>query len=528
MLRGSGILSRSLACSLPPSLSFSISRSSSVSLSACLPRGVCYLPLSLSPLNRWQDLSWKRALAFWELFSNQRTVYKYIYIYIYIYVNICIYIYVYIYVYIYEYIWIYLYVCMQVHSLYLQQGAIKFRYGTCRGLAACCIYVQRSAGTWVIWPRCITHTTLQHTATHCNTLQRIATPCNTLQHPATHCNTLQHPATHCNTLQHIATPCNTLQHNASRNCVLHLRATQRDHMSYNTGVCCIVLQHVAVCCSTMLQCVAATWHKCDLLGSCFHTRILSRSRTLSLGLTRALPFSLHRSLLRARALACAQSLYLYPSLSLSSALSRLHMRARAMFLFVFVSLSLCLSLSLSFSFSLSLSLSLSLFSFFWTTWLVYTCDMMHCCVAPRIHVWHNAFICSTTHSHVCRAIMCDTMHSYVTQRIHVWYNASMCVFACVAQRIHVWYNAFIRDNAFMHRTWCLPVWHLAFMCDTMHSYVVPRVRTCDNACIYHATHSCVVPRIRMCDVHSCVTYIHVWRTFMCVTWGIHGCDVTYS
>ena len=42
------------------------------------------------------------------------------------------------------------------------------------------------------------HTTLQHTATHCNTLQHTATQCYTRQHTATHCNTLQHTATHCN------------------------------------------------------------------------------------------------------------------------------------------------------------------------------------------------------------------------------------------------------------------------------------------------------------------------------------------
>jgi len=34
------------------------------------------------------------------------------------------------------------------------------------------------------------HSTLQHTATHCNTLQHTATHCTTPQHTATHCNTL--------------------------------------------------------------------------------------------------------------------------------------------------------------------------------------------------------------------------------------------------------------------------------------------------------------------------------------------------
>ena len=40
------------------------------------------------------------------------------------------------------------------------------------------------------------HSTLQHTATHCNTLQHTATHCNTLQHTTTFCNTLRYIYTH--------------------------------------------------------------------------------------------------------------------------------------------------------------------------------------------------------------------------------------------------------------------------------------------------------------------------------------------
>jgi len=51
-----------------------------------------------------------------------------------------------------------------------------------------------------------TRNTLQHGAVidvrQCNTLQH-----TTLQHTAIHCNTLQHAATHCNTLQHTSTQC---------------------------------------------------------------------------------------------------------------------------------------------------------------------------------------------------------------------------------------------------------------------------------------------------------------------------------
>ena len=47
------------------------------------------------------------------------------------------------------------------------------------------------------------HSTLPHTATHCNALKHTALRYNTLQYTATHYNTLQLTAMHCNTLQPI-------------------------------------------------------------------------------------------------------------------------------------------------------------------------------------------------------------------------------------------------------------------------------------------------------------------------------------
>ena len=49
------------------------------------------------------------------------------------------------------------------------------------------------------------HTTLKHTAKHCNSLQLESCTREHLAGTALqHCNTLQHTATHCNTLQHTA------------------------------------------------------------------------------------------------------------------------------------------------------------------------------------------------------------------------------------------------------------------------------------------------------------------------------------
>jgi len=90
------------------------------------------------------------------------------------------------------------------------------------------------------------HSTLQHTATHCNTLQHTATHCNTLQHTATHCNTLQHTAAHRstshNTLHHsqhhthLYRDANTL----SQNEVLFSCCTLKQ-----TATHCITLHHTA-------------------------------------------------------------------------------------------------------------------------------------------------------------------------------------------------------------------------------------------------------------------------------------------
>jgi len=87
-----------------------------------------------------------------------------------------------------------------------------------------------------------------HTATHRNTLRHTTPHGNTLEHTATHCNTLQRTATHCNTLQHTATHCNTLHVcvcgvcNVCRYRIVHI----------SKSFWC-----VAVCCSSVLQCVAA-------------------------------------------------------------------------------------------------------------------------------------------------------------------------------------------------------------------------------------------------------------------------------
>jgi len=118
------------------------------------------------------------------------------------------------------------------------------------------------------------HSTLQHTATHCNTLQHTATHCNTLQHTATHCNTLQHTTAHRSTPQHIA------QHTASQS-ASHSFVPWCEHALSEWGALqllyietnCNTLHHTASHCITLkhtrLYRDANTLQQNEVLFSCW-------------------------------------------------------------------------------------------------------------------------------------------------------------------------------------------------------------------------------------------------------------------
>jgi len=49
-------------------------------------------------------------------------------------------------------------------------------------------------------------------------------------------------------------------------------------------------------------------------------------------------------------------------------------------------------------------------------WMIYMCDVILMCDMTYSHVWHDSFICVTSHIH-----MCDMTHSYV------WHDVFICV-----------------------------------------------------------------------------------------------------
>jgi len=104
---------------------------------------------------------------------------------------------------------------------------------------------------------CPCHSTLQHTATHCNTPLRFSRPCHSiLQHTAKHCNILLHSNRPCHsTLQHIARHCNTLQHIPRCSCPCHNTlqhtATRCNILPRCTSLCHSTLQHITTHCNTL-------------------------------------------------------------------------------------------------------------------------------------------------------------------------------------------------------------------------------------------------------------------------------------
>jgi len=138
----------------------------------------------------------------------------YICIHIYIYIHMYIYIHTYMYISIHIYMFIYIYILGPFIRTFLSGN-----------LHCTEIYA--------------THVRASHiTATRCNTLQEHLHTPTMLQHNAAHCITLQHTATHCNALQHTAAHC--------------WWETFTVKWRFST---CSVIQCVAVCCCSVLQCV---------------------------------------------------------------------------------------------------------------------------------------------------------------------------------------------------------------------------------------------------------------------------------
>ena len=147
-------------------------------------------------------------------------------------------------------------------------------------------------------------------------------------------------------------------------------------------------------------------------------------------------------------------------------------------------------------------------------------DTLHLYATCFIHMRHASFICMTWR-------ICNMPHSYATYIIHTW-NAPPSYLTCL---IHTWHASFICDMPHSYVTCLIHTWHASFICDMPHSYLTCLIHTWHASFIRDMPHSyvtCLIhtrnppPSYLTCLIHMEHDFIHTWHvSFILNTRLIH-------
>jgi len=90
--------------------------------------------------------------------------------------------------------------------------------------------------------------------------------------------------------------------------------------------------------------------------------------------------------------------------------------------------------------------------------------------APEIYIWmiHMNDSCASTRDVYMNDSVIACLHWYVTWCIHMWHDAFIydMTHSYVTWLIYMWHDTFICDMTHSYVSWCIHMWHDEFICDT--------------------------------------------------------------